>query len=99
MLFPSFPGSSYNFNAWSLMMLDGAGLREKLHQRGIDVNDWEHFAKWLVPPANKLYIPWFTFVFTAAVLVIFAYMAGASFRYWCHEYQIVHYFPACCHCC
>ena len=40
------------------------------------MRSWDDFAKWLVPPPDKRYLPWCTFVIIAGVICIFFFMAG-----------------------
>ena len=40
------------------------------------MRSWDDFGKWLVPPADKRYLPWCTFVIIAGVICIFFFMAG-----------------------
>ena len=52
------------------------GLKRGLNEEGVRVNNWHHFTEWLAPADRGSYIPWWSFLFTAAVCFVFFYMAG-----------------------
>ena len=56
-----------------------AGLESELGKQGIEVRrGWDEFARYLVPPISKRYIPLWTFTFLGAILSIFFFMAGSG---------------------
>ncbi len=55
-----------------------AGIQHEQRDGKFDVQSWRSISKLLVPPADKLYIPWCTFVVIVALCCIFFFMAGES---------------------
>lgn len=55
-----------------------AGIQHEQRAGKFDVQSWRSISKLLVPPADKLYIPWCTFVVIVALCCIFFFMAGDS---------------------
>ncbi|KAL3159188.1 hypothetical protein ABBQ32_011171 [Trebouxia sp. C0010 RCD-2024] len=56
-------------------------LQGRFKRRGVRVNNWDHLMSWLSPACRGNHTPWWTFLFTAALLVIFFFMAGSYGMY------------------
>ncbi|KAL0024121.1 hypothetical protein WJX79_010211 [Trebouxia sp. C0005] len=56
-------------------------LQGRLRRKGVKVNNWDHLMSWLSPAQRGSHTPWWTFIFTAALLVIFFFMAGSYGMY------------------
>ncbi|KAK9804361.1 hypothetical protein WJX72_009219 [[Myrmecia] bisecta] len=52
------------------------GVARDLRRDGVRIGSMLGFADWLAPPANQRYLPWCTFVVTAAIVSLFFFMAG-----------------------
>ncbi|KAL0024178.1 hypothetical protein WJX77_004493 [Trebouxia sp. C0004] len=56
-------------------------LQGRLRLKGVKVNNWDHLMSWLSPAQRGSHTPWWTFIFAAALLVIFFFMAGSFGMY------------------